>query len=144
MRWYYVDGMTPTQLQEKYRLECGVYADRAYLVRWLKVVPEKEQCLGLVLRHIFQQFFVSRWYPAHLHVLGFRLGSSYVSSFHNPEGNIKSIERRLLSSSSSSAATRRYLPTLAVRMCSIGSSAASHLKLSCRCCAGSIWWRLVA
>ena len=49
MRWYHVDGMTPTQLQEKYRLECGVYADRAYLVRWLKVVPEKEQCLGLVI-----------------------------------------------------------------------------------------------
>ena len=36
-RWYYVDKITnPTELQEKYRLECGVYADRADLVRWLK------------------------------------------------------------------------------------------------------------
>ena len=71
MRWHYVDGMTPTQLQEKYRLECGVYADRADLVRWMKVVPEKEECLGLVLHNMSKQFFVSRWYPAHalpLHV----------------------------------------------------------------------------
>ena len=36
--------MTPTQLQEKYRLECAVYADRAHLVRWLKVVPQKQEC----------------------------------------------------------------------------------------------------
>ena len=37
-RWYYVDKITnPTELQEKYRLECGVYADRGNLVRWLKV-----------------------------------------------------------------------------------------------------------
>ena len=37
-RWYHVDKITdPTALQEKYRVECGVYADRAHLVRWLKV-----------------------------------------------------------------------------------------------------------
>ena len=37
-RWSHVDKITnPTELQEKYRLECGVYADRAHLLRWLKV-----------------------------------------------------------------------------------------------------------
>ena len=68
MRWYYVDGMTPTELQEKYRLECGVYADRAYLVRWLKALLERTM---FVFVFAYQQFFVSRWYPAHarpLHV----------------------------------------------------------------------------
>ena len=37
-RWCHVDKITdPTALQEKYRVECGVYADRGNLVRWLKV-----------------------------------------------------------------------------------------------------------
>ena len=37
-RWYYVEKITnPTELQEKYRVECGVYAHRGNLVRWLKV-----------------------------------------------------------------------------------------------------------
>ena len=35
-RWHHVDKLSPTALQEKYRVECGVYADRAHLVRWLK------------------------------------------------------------------------------------------------------------
>ena len=30
--------MTPTELQEKYRVDCGVYADRANLQLWLKVL----------------------------------------------------------------------------------------------------------
>ena len=30
--------MTPTELQEKYRVECGVYADRANLQRWVEVL----------------------------------------------------------------------------------------------------------
>ena len=30
--------MTPTELQEKYRVECGVYAHRANLQLWLKVL----------------------------------------------------------------------------------------------------------
>ena len=38
-RWYYVDGLSATELQEKYRSECGVYADRSHLVRWLKAWP---------------------------------------------------------------------------------------------------------
>ena len=38
LRWHFVDGMTPTELQEKYRVECGVYADRAHLQQWLKVL----------------------------------------------------------------------------------------------------------
>ena len=37
-RWHFVDGMTPTELQEKYRVECGVYAHRANLQLWLKVL----------------------------------------------------------------------------------------------------------
>ena len=43
-RWYYVDNIkNPTELQEKYRAECGVYADRANLVRWLKVLLIKQK-----------------------------------------------------------------------------------------------------
>ena len=30
--------MTPTELQEKYRVECGVYADRAHLREWVEVL----------------------------------------------------------------------------------------------------------
>ena len=41
-RWYHVDNMDPTALQEKYRVECGVYAHRANLVRWLKVLKYKQ------------------------------------------------------------------------------------------------------
>ena len=37
-RWHFVDGMTPTELQEKYRVECGVYADRRNLQLWLQVL----------------------------------------------------------------------------------------------------------
>ena len=36
-RWHHVGHLSATALQEKYRLECGVYADRGNLVRWLKV-----------------------------------------------------------------------------------------------------------
>ena len=42
-RWYHVDNMSPTELQEKYRVECGVYAHRAHLVRWLKVLLYKRE-----------------------------------------------------------------------------------------------------
>ena len=38
---HYVDGLTPTQLQERYRAECGVYAHRGNLIRWLKVISEE-------------------------------------------------------------------------------------------------------
>ena len=35
-RWFHIDGLTPQQLQERYRKETGVYADPRNLVRWLK------------------------------------------------------------------------------------------------------------
>ena len=38
-RWWYVDELPATELQEKYRSECGVYAHRSNLVRWLKAWP---------------------------------------------------------------------------------------------------------
>ena len=38
-RWWYVDELSATELQEKYRSECGVYAHRSNLVRWLKAWP---------------------------------------------------------------------------------------------------------
>ena len=41
-RWSHVDRMSPTELQEKYRLECVVYAHRANLARWLKVSLHKQ------------------------------------------------------------------------------------------------------
>jgi len=34
-RWYHVEGLGPAALQEKYRTECGVYANRAHLARWV-------------------------------------------------------------------------------------------------------------
>lgn len=37
-RWYHVDELSPTELQEKFRAVCGVYANRANRVRWLKVL----------------------------------------------------------------------------------------------------------
>ena len=47
-RWYYVDKITnPTELQEKYRLECGVYADRGNLVRWLNVFSYTSNNCGM-------------------------------------------------------------------------------------------------
>ena len=39
-RWHYVDKLSPTALQDRYRSECGVYAHRAHLIRWLKVISE--------------------------------------------------------------------------------------------------------
>ena len=35
--WWYVDRLSPTKLQEKYVQVHGVYAERAYLVRWLSI-----------------------------------------------------------------------------------------------------------
>ena len=34
-RWYHVEGLTGAALQERYRAECGVYAHRAHLTRWV-------------------------------------------------------------------------------------------------------------
>jgi len=34
-RWYYVDQLTPTQLQHKYLMEHGVYSNRAAFGRFL-------------------------------------------------------------------------------------------------------------
>ena len=34
-RWYHVEGLTGAALQERYREECGIYADRANLTRWV-------------------------------------------------------------------------------------------------------------
>ena len=42
-RWYYVDQLTPTQLQRKYLTDHGVYADRANLIRWLKADAQKPE-----------------------------------------------------------------------------------------------------
>ena len=42
-RRHHVDNMSPTELQEKYRVECGVYAHRGNLVRWLKVLLYKRE-----------------------------------------------------------------------------------------------------
>ena len=35
MRWYHVDGMKGRALQDKYRQECGVFAEVANLEKWL-------------------------------------------------------------------------------------------------------------
>ena len=35
-RWYHVEGLSKTQLQERCRKEAGVFVDAAHWVRWLK------------------------------------------------------------------------------------------------------------
>ena len=35
LRWHHVEKLGPTAIQERYRSECGVYAHRAHLQRWL-------------------------------------------------------------------------------------------------------------
>ena len=44
-RWYYVDQLTPAQLQHKYLTEHGVYADRAGIIRWLQADAQKPEKL---------------------------------------------------------------------------------------------------
>ena len=39
-RWHYVDKLSPTELQDRYRSECGVYAHRGNLIRWPKAISE--------------------------------------------------------------------------------------------------------
>ena len=56
-KWWYVDKMTPTELQEKYRVECGVYADRAHLVRWVQVFSHARMLFRYV-QNVFKSFFV--------------------------------------------------------------------------------------
>ena len=43
-RWYHVEGLTGAALQERYREECGIYADRAQLTRWIsaQTLPSRE------------------------------------------------------------------------------------------------------
>ena len=44
-RWYYVEGLSPQKLQERYRLETGVYAHVSHLISWLKAPAQQ---LGLL------------------------------------------------------------------------------------------------
>ena len=46
-RWYYVDQLTPTQLQKKYLMEHGVYSHRLHLITWLKADAQKPEKLEL-------------------------------------------------------------------------------------------------
>ena len=54
-KWWYVDKMTPTELQEKYRVECGVYADRGNLVRWVQVFTQARMLCRYV-QNVFKIF----------------------------------------------------------------------------------------
>ena len=54
-KWWYVDKMTPTELQEKYRVECGVYADKAHLVRWVQVFSHARMLCRYV-QNVFKFF----------------------------------------------------------------------------------------
>ena len=58
-KWWYVDKMTPTELQEKYRVECGVYADRAHLVKWVQV--HMQDCFVGMCRMCLRSFCRSRY-----------------------------------------------------------------------------------
>ena len=44
-QWYYVDKLTPTELQQKYLDEHGVFAHRSHLITWLKAAAQKPQRL---------------------------------------------------------------------------------------------------
>ena len=60
-KWWYVDKMTPTELQEKYRVECGVYAHRANLVQWVQV--HMQECFVGMCRMCSRSFCSSRYLP---------------------------------------------------------------------------------
>ena len=44
-RWYYVDQLTPTQLQHRYLTEHGVYSHRKHLTTWLNADAQKPEKL---------------------------------------------------------------------------------------------------
>ena len=58
-KWWYVDKMTPTELQEKYRVECGVYAHKAHLVKWVQV--HMQECFVGMCRMCSRPFCSSRY-----------------------------------------------------------------------------------
>ena len=43
LRWYHVEKLGPQALQDRYRQECGLYADRSHLTRWVsaQVLPRR-------------------------------------------------------------------------------------------------------
>ena len=62
-RWYYVDQLTPTQLQHKYLMEHGVYSDRRDLIAWLKAdaqKPEKLEFNECIHSHASGEFVLQR------------------------------------------------------------------------------------
>ena len=72
-KWCYVDKMTPTELQEKYRVECGVYADRAHLVKWVQVFTQARMLCRYV-QNVFKMFLsysvsAINLYTYHVHFL---------------------------------------------------------------------------
>ena len=40
LRWYHVDSLGPTAMQDRLRAEHGVYADRSHLLSWLKAAAQ--------------------------------------------------------------------------------------------------------
>ena len=40
LRWHHVEQLGPTALQERYRAECGVYADRSHLHTWVTAAAQ--------------------------------------------------------------------------------------------------------
>ena len=44
-KWYYVEKLTPTQLQRRYLTEHGVYSDRKHLATWLNADAQKPEKL---------------------------------------------------------------------------------------------------
>ena len=150
-RWYFVEEMSPTQLQQKYRVECGVYADRAALVKWLRVLLQNPECI--VFFHIWFKLLSGVVGFCHLVIFhrtppAFVFGGRYLLAFFFVGllywYKILFFERRPGSGFPSSAAARRYMPILAARMSSISSGAACHPKMSGGWCSGSIWSRRLA
>ena len=80
-RWYHVDKLSPTELQDKYRVECGVYADRAHLVRWLQVLPHMQAFVDLL--YLFYVFFYLLSFLEGCHFAGFVLMAAGISIMHH-------------------------------------------------------------
>ena len=62
-RWYYVDQLTPTQLQRKYFTEHGVYSHSADLVSWLQAnaqKPEKLEFTECIHAHVAGEYVLSQ------------------------------------------------------------------------------------
>jgi hypothetical protein len=70
MRWFHVEGLTPTQLVSKYRTEHGIFAAHSNLVRWLRAPAQQPTKLDNnedILGHACGEWIGYFSYTVHFH-----------------------------------------------------------------------------